>query len=143
MKALSIKQPWAWLICAGYKDVENRTWYIHMPPLLNYPATPRRIYVHAGKEFDYDSWCDMISGLVPGAGQCQLTLKERFQAGNGDHLLGAIIGEVDITGCVDESDSPWFVGPYGFTLDNAVLYAKPIPCKGRLGFFQPDIEVTL
>ena len=26
MKALSIRQPWAWLIVNGYKDVENRTW---------------------------------------------------------------------------------------------------------------------
>ncbi|WP_245839042.1 ASCH domain-containing protein [Yersinia kristensenii] len=26
MKALSIRQPWAWLIVNGYKDIENRTW---------------------------------------------------------------------------------------------------------------------
>jgi hypothetical protein len=26
MNLLSIKQPWAWLIANGYKDVENRTW---------------------------------------------------------------------------------------------------------------------
>ena len=26
MKALSIKQPWAWLIVNGFKDIENRTW---------------------------------------------------------------------------------------------------------------------
>lgn len=26
MKVLSIQQPWAALICAGIKDVENRTW---------------------------------------------------------------------------------------------------------------------
>lgn len=26
MKALSIQQPWAWLIVNGYKDVENRDW---------------------------------------------------------------------------------------------------------------------
>ena len=23
---LSIRQPWAWLIVNGYKDIENRTW---------------------------------------------------------------------------------------------------------------------
>ncbi len=32
MKALSIKQPWAWLICAGYKDIENRSWRIIREP---------------------------------------------------------------------------------------------------------------
>src|SRR3546814_18926401 len=26
MKALSIRQPWAWLITQGFKDIENRTW---------------------------------------------------------------------------------------------------------------------
>src|SRR4030042_2198294 len=130
MKALSIKQPWAWLICAGYKDVENRTW----------PTGFRgRIYVHAGKQFDYDSWCEMLSGLIPGAENCQLAVHERFYARNGDHLLGAIIGEVDIVDCVTESKSPWFVGPYGFILANAVLYDKPFPCRGRLGLFEPGI----
>lgn len=26
MKAISVKQPWAYLLCAGIKDIENRTW---------------------------------------------------------------------------------------------------------------------
>jgi ASCH domain-containing protein len=26
MKALSVRQPWAWLIVNGYKEVENRDW---------------------------------------------------------------------------------------------------------------------
>ena len=26
MKALSVRQPWAWLILYGPKDIENRTW---------------------------------------------------------------------------------------------------------------------
>ncbi len=135
MYALSIKQPWAWLICAGFKDVENRDW----------PTKFRgRIYVHAGKVFDYKSWCDIASGLVPGADKCQLSVHERFYAHNGDHLLGAIIGEVDIVNCLEywsatKNKSPWFVGRYGFFLANPVLYEKPIPYKGQLGFF----EVTL
>ena len=59
----------------------------------------------------------------------------------GMFITGAIIGEIDITGCVDHSDSPWFFGPYGFTLANPVLYDKPIPCKGMLRFFEPDIDI--
>jgi hypothetical protein len=27
--ALSVRQPWAWLIVNGYKDVENRSWTTH------------------------------------------------------------------------------------------------------------------
>lgn len=26
MKTITIKQPWAWLIASGIKDIENRTW---------------------------------------------------------------------------------------------------------------------
>ena len=28
MLVLSVKQPWAYLLCAGIKDIENRTWDI-------------------------------------------------------------------------------------------------------------------
>ncbi len=42
--------------------------------------------------------------------------------------------------CVIESKSPWFVGKYGFMLANPILYDKPIPCRGQLGFFKPDIK---
>lgn len=50
--------------------------------------------------------------------------------------LGGIVGEAEITGCVTESQSPWFVGEYGFVIKNA----KRTPfrkCKGALGFFNP------
>lgn len=53
--------------------------------------------------------------------------------------LGAILGEVTITGCVTHSESQWFVGRYGFTLADPVAYDAPIPCRGRLGFFVPLI----
>ena len=53
--------------------------------------------------------------------------------------LGALLGEVTITGCVTASSSEWFDGPYGFGLECPVSYDKPIPCKGRLGFFYPEI----
>ncbi|HHY88739.1 MAG TPA: ASCH domain-containing protein, partial [Chloroflexi bacterium] len=43
MKALSVRQPWAWLIAQGYKTVENRTWATnYRGPLL----------IHAGKKPD-------------------------------------------------------------------------------------------
>jgi len=59
---------------------------------------------------------------------------------------GAIIGEVDIVDCQfrfpDELDrlySKWAAAvQYGFTLANPVLYEKPIPCRGHLGFFERE-----
>jgi hypothetical protein len=138
MKALSIKQPWAWLICAGYKDIENRDWYLHMPPFFDYPPyaknVPKRIYVHAGKQMDLEAGeyiAERLSRLQ------SLELVNAFRDGL---PLGALIGEVDITGCVTESKSPWFVGKYGFTLANPVLYDKPIPYRGQLGFFEVELS---
>jgi hypothetical protein len=26
LRCLAIRQPWAWAICVGAKDIENRTW---------------------------------------------------------------------------------------------------------------------
>ena len=51
MKIISVRQPWAWLIVQGYKDVENRTW-----------ATGYRghLLIHAGKKIDQEAidWVD-------------------------------------------------------------------------------------
>ena len=73
----------------------------------------QRIYIHAGKK--------------PRAGYY-----------GPKNRLGAILGEVTITGCVTESDSEWFEGPYGFVLKDPVAYDKPRPRRGRLGFFEVD-----
>ena len=118
MKALSIRQPWAWLIVHGYKDIENRTWSTDFRG---------RVYVHAGKRMkpgDFQEQRDYIreSGLI---------LPE-------EPPLGAIVGEVTITDCVDSSSSQWFCGPYGFLLSSPVAYKDPIPYRGQLGFFQVE-----
>jgi len=144
VKALSIKQPWAWLICSGYKDIENRDWFIGRrvaSGAVNFTMSlPQRIYVHAGKQVDEDIPIDMID-LIDS--RLSLEAKRIFWEMADDTgfqpFLGAIIGEVDITGCVTESESPWFVGKYGFTLANPVLYEKTIPYRGQLGFFEVNL----
>jgi hypothetical protein len=140
--ALSIKQPWAWLIAKGYKDIENRNWFIGRKVAsgaVNFTVKlPIRIYIHAGKTFDLDSLQELIDGDFG-----NLTDEQREYLNRNELTLetmcGAIIGEVDITACVTESNSPWFEGKYGFTLKNPVLYPVPIPCRGQLGFFKPNI----
>ena len=47
---------------------------------------------------------------------------------------GGIVGSVEIVDCVEDSDSPWFIGRYGFVLRDP----RPmpfVPWKGALGFF--------
>src|SRR5437016_10859136 len=43
MKALSVRQPWAWLIVNGHKDIENRSWQTKFRG---------KLLIHAGQRFD-------------------------------------------------------------------------------------------
>ena len=118
MRALSVRQPWAWLIVNGYKDIENRSW----------PTKFRgRVYVHAGmrvvpEDFPAQRAYIRESGIM---------IPENLP-------LGSIVGEITITDCSDFLDSPWFCGPYGFVLAEPLVFHNPIPYRGRLGFFRVD-----
>ena len=117
MKALSIRQPYAWLIVHGYKLIENRTW----PTRYRGP-----ILIHASRALypDYDGivtrMCDEFGITVPA----------------GDAIeRGGIVGRATIIDCVRESASPWFWGPYGFVLGSV----EPLPfltIHGHLGLFE-------
>lgn len=118
--ALSIRQPWAWLIVNGYKDIENRTW----------PTGFRgRFLVHAGKGMTRDEY----EGALCAAEDNGVALPA-FR----DLERGGIVGVAEIVGIVSESPSPWFFGPVGFVLRNAETLPF-MPCKGALGFFRPQL----
>ncbi len=129
MLALSIRQPWSWLIVSGIKDVENRRWHT---------AFRGRIYVHAGKSFDQEGY----EYLLRETGGLDLPLKVDYQ-------LGALIGEVDIVDCKFRKAfaiafSRWHEhGSWGFILANPVMYEQPIPCKGQLGLFEVNMPGAL
>ena len=124
-KALSIRQPYAWLICKGYKDVENRNWATRFRG---------RIYVHAGVSKIYLKDAENELGKRLSCSQAS-----DYMANINSFTFGAIIGEVDIIDCVSESTSPWFSGKYGFIMRNPILYNQPIPCRGKLNLFKLDI----
>ena len=122
MKALSLTQPMAWAIFHG-KDVENRTW----------PTKFRgRIYIHASRGFNLKHWL-LLSMMVDGGELASLPDRWEF-------VHRAIIGEVTIVDCVQHHTSRWAMeGQWQFVLEGAKLYEKPIPCKGMLGFFTPEL----
>jgi len=127
MRALSIRQPWADAILHWGKDIENRRW----------PTKVRgTVYVHAGLsrlDMDWDTIGDISRMLGPERGS-----QFRSIMSSPLHVVtfGAFLGTVDIVGCVTESDSEWFEGRFGFVLANPVVFDKPIPYKGKLGFFE-------
>ena len=124
-KALSIRQPWAWLIVNGIKDVENRNWRTHYRgPVL----------VHAGKKIEmyaYDYVAETISDTIKIPPPDQLE-------------CGGIVGVTTIVDCIESfSDSPWHVlGANGFILRES----KPLPfmpCKGNLSFFKVNYSTEI
>lgn len=121
MKVLSIREPWASLIVNGYKEYEFRTWK------TNYRG---KFLIHASARVEKDNL-------------------KRFENYDINIMPGYIIGEADITDCVfsddkfhqellklDEEVYKESVNAYGFKLENVKKYDKPIPAKGRLGFWE-------
>ncbi len=118
MPALTVRQPWAWMIVHAGKDIENRTWTTHIRG---------RVLIHAAKGMtlgEYNDawwWAKAKCGVEP---PHQDTLQR-----------GGIVGSVEIVDCVSRSDSQWFMGPHGFVLRDP----RPlpfVPCRGALGFWQ-------
>lgn len=134
MKALSIRQPWAWLIVNGIKTVENRTWQ------TEYRG---RFLVHASRQFalsenEYKEFRDIIN---KGLEEDRRDL--RMPATLGDLKTGGIVGSVDlvdcVTKCTDEYDQLWHEeGHFAFLLDNPKVMSFK-PCKGKLHFFTPAL----
>lgn len=122
MKALSIRQPWAWLIVNGHKPVENRTW-----------ATNHRgdLLIHAGQVFDTEGLHSVLAAFP----HLRQVLPQQYE-------LGGIVGTAQLVNCVQQHPSPWFTGPYGF-----VMYQpRPVPfvrMPGQLGLFSVDTTPAL
>ena len=117
-KALSIRQPWAWLIAQGFKDIENRTWTTrYRGPLL----------IQASKGMTRDEYGAAVMFLQHLGKSIELPAPA-------DLARGGIVGAAELVDCVERSISPWFVGRYGFVLRDA--RAMPfMPLPGALGLF--------
>ena len=152
-KVLSVKQPWAYLICSGIKDIENRTWkcpqkYIGQRVLIHASAAKMK-----GIEGDYLN-DDQIGYLHCG----KTPLIELHKYYGLRNRYSAIIGSVEIVGCEINYPSIWaekstgvLIGNkfyhkngeepiYNWVLANPVLFDKPIiGVRGKLGFWDYDL----
>lgn len=116
LRALSVRQPWTWLIVNGLKDIENR------PRRTHYRAP---LLIHAGLSLagytENAEWVKRKHGIsVP------LEVD-----------TGGIVGVVDLIDCVESHKSKWFAkGSFGWVLANP-RRLKFCQCKGALGLFRP------
>ncbi len=128
--ALSVRQPSAWAIIHGGKDIENRT----EGSVRAGRMTTGRICIHAAIGLKASEYEWSIFKMA----------KTNTKVPPPDHLIRrAIIGTVEVVDFVTQSDSPWYGGKVGLVLRDPVAIA-PIPCSGALGYFEwaPDGKIA-
>ncbi|MET4095132.1 ASCH domain-containing protein [Arthrobacter sp. UYCu712] len=134
MKALTVKNPWAWSIINAGKDVENRS----------KPTSYRgQLYIHAAKTLADDEafhFTLFANALQDAALHVRHTIDK----------LGYVLGTVDVVGCHHSADcmkrpvggqgewicSQWAQrGSYHWELANPRPLACPFPETGKLGLW--------
>lgn len=109
MKVLTVHQPWASLIVAGIKDVENRSW----------PTRYRgKLGIHAASRYEQaaiNQYADLLEGDLP---------------------LGALIGSVTLVDCVEGCRSEWALPEmWHWVLTDPKRLARPRWMSGQLGIW--------
>lgn len=147
MKTLSVKQPWAYLLCAGIKNIENRTWKL--------PEKHRgeRVLVHASGRPDKEPYMLFNDEQAVAVDNIILDVCGSYAT------LGAIIGSVRFMDCTINHQSiwaeraekdPWYeyihgecqvINPiFNWVVADPVLFEEPIlGVKGKLGFWDFDL----
>lgn len=136
MKALVVRQPWAWAIAAGYKPVENRSYRTsYRGPLA----------IVAGKS---------PSDLQDGG---SVWIREKMGIDMPYELpAGKIVAVCDLVDCfpwpsifppgscpLAPGSSAWLTGPYCWQLASVrPLFENPIPCRGMPGLFDLPDAIT-
>lgn len=125
MRALSILQPWAWLIVKGHKDVENRSWRL--------PADMigKRIFIHASKS------ASTAQALIAQHRAPKLQIPSPKACGLGGIVgMATIVGEIPPKPGTAAFNGWWVTDQYGFALQD-VVELPLVPCDGRLRFWRP------
>lgn len=125
MKALSVRQPWAWAITHGHKSIENRAWNTSHRGLLA---------IHASALWDGDDALGTVVDLA------NIHISDVRIPGR---HLGAIVAVAELMGiCTSSAEQrgcdcgPWAIGgQHHWRLANPRPVPEPVPCKGRLGLW--------
>lgn len=141
MRGLTIKQPWAWLLASGFKDVENRVW---APPQW---IRGEWIALHAaGRSVELDA-ADRryIAARLKLAGGLAL---QTFDAA--PKALGAVLAVALVSHTVLAPGGRWGArwhrrGMWGWQFDRVVPLLHPVACPGgqRLWNLPPAVAELL
>lgn len=133
MKALSVRQPWAWFILRAGKRIENRTWQTtHRGPVL----------LHASKGMTRAEYAAGVEDAAVDTGEDY----EAVIPGPKELKRGGIVGVMDIVGCRPNPRSlsdlePW-EGDEGFAWTIGGVMPLPfIECSGSLGLWDVPEDI--
>lgn len=118
ISALSLDQPFAHMICHLGMNVESRGWTTARRGTIAIHATAKT----SKAEFE---WVKDTFGI---------------EIDPADVDRSAIIGLAEVVDVVTEKTlskktAKWFIGPYGFVLENIVCLPEPVPAKGNRKFW--------
>jgi hypothetical protein len=152
VRALTLTQPWAGLVAAGIKRIENR----------NQPIIARKDFgapfaIHASREISESIYAQIahmdplhdwrniaadtpwlrlarITGAIIGVATVERSVK--LWDGSGQRLA------MEDAKLVDLGDQlRWFFGPVGYVLRDVRALDEPVPCRGWQGFWRLPADV--
>ena len=159
LRVLTVRQPWAWAIIHGQKDVENRV------RSLGPYRGPVAIHVAGAYAVDgldlpalndaCDAWCDSVDcdgtahpwlsgvghviGVVDLVGEHRGHQQEDAEAWEPDEYCDI----PSMLGPRPKTCSPWAMPDHHhLELANPRPLTTPIPARGRLGLWRPDPDLT-
>ena len=133
LRGLTLWQPWAYAVLHLGKRLENRPW----KPWPSMVGPWFALHAAARRKPSEEAWVlDRIAALTG-----------KPAPGPGALVRGAVLGFGRLSGFVEASDDPWFLGPeyegkknYGWLLPDVVALPTPVPCKGYYGFWPVPAE---
>jgi hypothetical protein len=167
MKAITLTQPWAGLVAAGIKLIENRE-----RPIISVARFGEPLAIHASREID-ESVYELIADIAPELATWGIRDGKRFPTFDVtapwyrlSRITSAVIGVsvprrvVRATVTVDLVDGigysydakelaeigeqrRWLFGKFGYVFDAGPrVLPTPVHCKGMLGCWTlpPDVE---
>lgn len=135
-RALSVRQPWAWLIVHGHKKFENREWS---------PQNPARMWLQR----TLAEWSEDITVLIHAAqGMTRDEYASALAIAEDNHITlplradlerGGIVGVAKLVRWHEQRPAMPFA--FGSGIEIGFTEAREfLPCKGALGFFKPVLE---
>jgi len=137
--ALTLRQPWAWMVIHGSKDLENRTWINKI--VLELQRTGAEFAIHAGHSMTRVEYAEAVAFAKQEDPRLCVPRAEELQFGQviGTARLSELV-PVQHYGPPGRADHVrWHMeGQWGWRLSERRALPSPFRCAGKQGFWKLD-----